>query len=343
MHFLEGTAVTLMDRLDAKSRRGSKPRCHVLTSGIPSEVAATLTRLIAPAAVVSNSDSWMPVGFEDIEEPQLHKAPRLLDAEKGNRLREWWLSPASRSGKTPNFDIAGTCVINSVRGLLLVEAKAHDEELHFERGGRKLKEGPADADRRASHDKIGEAIESAREGLASSTSLRWDISRDRCYQLSNRFAWAWKLTELGIPVVLVYLGFLRANEMRDRGEPLATHADWERLVLQHSRDVVPNDAWGRTFQCNGATITPLIRSIETFLPEQKPSEPRLVGRFEGGAVFVNEADGAFQVLIDEGTLNDLLAPEDQDDVDPRRTISFLTVEEREEYLSQRFSRKRNPD
>ena len=28
--------------------------------------------------------------------------------------------------------------------------------------------------------------------------------------MSNRFAWAWKLADLGVPVVLVYLGFFRA-------------------------------------------------------------------------------------------------------------------------------------
>ena len=49
----------------------------------------------------------------------------------------------------------------------------------------------------------------------------WALSSKRHYQLSNRFAWAWKLADLRLPVVLVYLGFLKANEMRKYGEPFA--------------------------------------------------------------------------------------------------------------------------
>ena len=37
--------------------------------------------------------------------------------------------------------------------------------------------------------------------------------------MSNRFAWAWKLASSSVPVVLIYLGFLRADEMRDKGKP----------------------------------------------------------------------------------------------------------------------------
>lgn len=157
-------------------------------------------------------------------------------------------------------------MIAGARGLLLVEAKAHDEELIFEASGRKLKGGADDADRRSSHEQIGEAIEGARKGLAAATSLEWGISRDRCYQLSNRFAWAWKLTEMGIPVVLVYLGFLRADEMRDRGSPFAVHGEWEHLVREHGSGIVPDEVWGRTWPCNGVTLTALINSMEIRLP-----------------------------------------------------------------------------
>lgn len=55
--------------------------------------------------------------------------------------------------------------------------------------------------------------------------LPWAISRDSRYQKSNRFAWACKLAGLGLPVVLMYLGFVRADEMRDRRAPLADAGD----------------------------------------------------------------------------------------------------------------------
>lgn len=57
--------------------------------------------------------------------------------------------------------------------------------------------------------------------------------------MSNRFAWSWKLTELGIPVVLIYLGFLRATEMADRGSAIVDEADWRRQVLSHSAALFP--------------------------------------------------------------------------------------------------------
>ena len=53
--------------------------------------------------------------------------------------------------------------------------------------------------------------------------------------MSNRFAWAWKLTDLGIPIVLVYLGFLGATEMKDNGQPLADAGAWESIVKRHSQ------------------------------------------------------------------------------------------------------------
>jgi len=58
-------------------------RCHLLTHGSPDEVAARLSFLAAPFAQVSSSDCWMPQGFDDIEEAQLHNAPRLVDPHMG--------------------------------------------------------------------------------------------------------------------------------------------------------------------------------------------------------------------------------------------------------------------
>jgi hypothetical protein len=83
--------------------------------------------------------------------------------------------------------------------------------------------------------------------------------------MSNRFAWAWKLTELGIPVVLVYLGFLKADEMRGRGKPFADAADWEHLVKEHSQPLFPPEIWGRQWTCGRRPLIPLIRSIDLSL------------------------------------------------------------------------------
>jgi hypothetical protein len=203
----------------------------------------------------------MPQGFTVPEEAQLNQAPRLLSSELGLRLAEWWLPADRETARTPNFDIASTCTIDAKAGLLLIEAKAHDVELKKEQAGRSLK-GDASEDRKEAHKTIGAAIEDARKGLSLATSLQWNISRDTHYQMSNRFAWMWKLAELGKPVVLIYLGFLNATEMANRGAPFPDHASWESLVLEHSKPLFPRAVWNRRWLVNGVALIPLIKSIE---------------------------------------------------------------------------------
>jgi hypothetical protein len=256
----------LVQRLGPKERRGSKPQCHFLTHGSANDIAARLSALTAPFATVSSEDRWMPQGFIDVEEAQLDKAPRLLDARVRQSLRSWWLAPASYGARTPNFDIASTCTIEGRHGLLLVEAKAHVEELNKEASGRRL-DSKSSEDRRLSHETIGAAIAAANAGLERATSLPWKIARDSHYQMSNRFAWAWKLTDLGIPVMLVYLGFLGATEMADQGRPFANHADWERLVVSHSKSLFPSQVWGQRWESSGQALIPLIRSYPSSLHE----------------------------------------------------------------------------
>jgi hypothetical protein len=203
----------------------------------------------------------MPQGFENIDEAQLDRVPGLLDAKIATQLREWWLATNTPNARTPNFDIASTCTIEGRPGLLLIEAKAHDEELNKEIA-RKILRKDASQGSITNHEKIAAAIVTAREGLHEATSLQWQISRDSHYQMSNRFAWSWKLTELGFAVALVYLGFLRAEEMKDKGNPFADHSDWERIVKAHSNPLFSPEAWNRQWTLNGKPFIPLIRSVE---------------------------------------------------------------------------------
>ena len=82
--------------------------------------------------------------------------------------------------------------------------------------------------------------------------------------MANRFAWSWKLTQLGYPVILVYLGFLGAEEMRKEGEqtPFASHAEWEGLVKAHSEPLFPAEVWDRQCVIHGQLVA-RICSIET--------------------------------------------------------------------------------
>lgn len=255
----------LLKRLGSKAQRGSKPRCHGLTHGSLEVVSARLTALVAPFAQVAPNDRWMPDGFADIEEAQLHLATRLLPLEVRKELGAWWLPANQQGARTPNFDIASTCTIAGVPGMLLIEAKAHERELTESAVGRALKAADPE-ERQASHRTIGAAIDSARTGLASATGLPWKISRDSHYQMSNRFAWTWKLAELGVPVVLVYLGFLHATDMSKPGEvPVPSKGRWEGMVRAHSEPLFPDEVWNRSWPVNGVPFIPLIRSIEQAL------------------------------------------------------------------------------
>ena len=167
--------------------------------------------------------------------------------------------------RTPNFDIAATCVVDGRPGMLLVEAKAHDNELIRESAGRKVTSSEPKEEqprRESSHKTIGAAIDEARAGLTSGTGLNFGISRDTCYQMSNRFASACKLTEMGYAVVLVYLGFLNANEMADQGEPFKMPVQWDSLVKTHSRPLFPVEVWNDKWNIHGRPFVPLIRSVE---------------------------------------------------------------------------------
>ena len=140
---------------------------------------------------------------------------------------------------------------------MLVEAKAHAAEL--KRAGHGI----------ANEQNLGRirgAIDEAKAALGKFGS-GWCLSCDSHYQLANRFAWSWKLASLGIPVVLVYLGFLNASEMADQGEPFRDTKAWERCVLGHSAGVVPPGVWEDGVDVSGTPLRAIIRSVELPLPE----------------------------------------------------------------------------
>lgn len=208
-----------LEALPKKERRGSCPRCVLLVDGGPDEVAQRLTDLVSfPGVSVSPGDAWMPRGkplyrngfWDDdlAKEVDLIKTNNLVSQGIQGALRSWWLAVA-RNARTPNWDIASTCEVEGRRGLLLVEAKAHENELSY---SGKSPPGASPNSQR-NHQQIGQTIAEANTRLELLTENAWGISRDTHYQLSNRFAWAWKLASLGVPVVLVYLGFLNAAEM----------------------------------------------------------------------------------------------------------------------------------
>lgn len=165
-------------------------------------------------------------------------------------MRDWWRADPRPETRTPNWDIASTCLIDGQRGLLLVEAKAHRGELS--NGGKRFNK----KSNKENHERIGRAIAEANECLRSATKLDWNPSSTYCYQMSNRFAWAWKLCSLGYSVALVYLGFIDANEMT---LPFYDEDEWVKFVKEHSARLFPAEIWGRNIRINGASLMPIIR------------------------------------------------------------------------------------
>lgn len=245
-----------MKNLSPDKLRGSLLRCLLLT-GLPrkktAEVLTSFLRL--PNVVISYNDVWAPRGLKDYKETTLMDSIDFLPRDKCKALVEWWLEKP-RGARLPNWDIASTCTIEGVRGLLLVEAKAHHKELS-EAG----KSQPTTFNGRMNHDHIGIAIEQANSGLRGS-SKDWALTRDSHYQLSNRFAWTWKLADLGIPVVLVYLGFLNAMEMFDQGQPFENKKGWDICIRNYAKNIVPDDAWERKLEINNIPVWFLIRSMQ---------------------------------------------------------------------------------
>jgi hypothetical protein len=250
--------------LKSNEQRGSKPRCHLLTDGSPEQVSKRLTDLIKPWGKVDVTDRWMPHGFEDITEAQLGKKDNLLGPTVGKSLVNWWL--AVSEGRVPHWDIASTCTIEGSPGLLLVEAKAYDGELIEAEAGKTYDKEESEGSRR-NRLQIASCMEEANVSLSAQTKVKtpWALSIEHHYQMSNRFAWSWKLTELGFPVVLIYLGFLNAEEMRDKGLPFGDYRSWERLVLSHSDPLFDETIWDQRWLLNGKPFIPLIKSYQQSL------------------------------------------------------------------------------
>jgi hypothetical protein len=238
--------------LKSREQRGSRARCLLMTTGPREVVAARLTALAEPFAVVDPArHTWMPGGVEAPREARLGEAPQFLAFGHREQLLGWWLSERQRAN-SPNWDLAATATIGSREGLILVEAKAHSGELS--------RSGCA-ATNMANAQRIPRAIQETNAEL-NGVLPGWSLSAATRYQLANRFAWGWRIATLGVPVVLVYLGFLDAEEMTGPGREAFRSADgWEGSVRDYAHGIVPADAWERMLPAAEGGLVPLIRSV----------------------------------------------------------------------------------
>ena len=131
--------------------------------------------------------------------------------------------------RTPTWDIASTCTVSGQAGLLLVEAKAHSKELSS-----RSRCGATPANRK----QIENALQEADAGLSTASGGSWRLFAEHKLQLANRFAWTWKLATFGVPVVLLYLGFLDAVEKKDMGNRFENLDDWKSTLSKHCQGVI---------------------------------------------------------------------------------------------------------
>lgn len=210
---------------------------------------------------------WQPMGHAAPMEARLERfGPMAIpDHPAWPALADWWLKH-KRGANTPNWDIAVQCEVDGEPGLILVEAKANDSELSTfgKRFDPKLSTRSTE-----NHERIGGAIEEARAQLVVHVP-GISIDRDKHYQLSNRLAFGWKLASLGIPTVLVYLGFTGDEGIRNAGKPFSNERHWQDVFTAHLNAVCPSSILNRALEIGPAKLWVLALSRERLKDSPEP-------------------------------------------------------------------------
>ena len=63
---------------------------------------------------------------------------------------------------------------------------------------------------------------------------------------------------LGVPIVLLYLGFLDAREMQDSGDLFQSEDVWRDVMRDYCRSVVDESCWTRTLNVEGTPLMPML-------------------------------------------------------------------------------------
>ena len=215
---------------DLDKRRGSRPRCVLLVDGTRRAVAARLTDLVGlPEVAVSPNDFWMPRGKpiktgkgwdkEPVAEARLDRSAEFVAPEVRRKLRDWWLEIV-RGANTPNWDLATTCTIGKRR------AAPGGSQGPFERVVKRGQAGAPHGERmekpRADRpgNRAGECRSRARHGATLGAIEGQPLSARQSVRV---------VLEAGTArgaVVLLYLGFLNAEDMEQDGAPFRSVGDW---------------------------------------------------------------------------------------------------------------------
>lgn len=195
---------------------------------------------------------WTETDVEKYLRTQRHQSGIVVDPE-------WWFPYKTNLNRRPMWDMFCHLLVKGKPGLLLVEAKAHLGELS--ELDHKSPPDPKSARARANDYCVRLRLCEASLGLTDLGIGRFRLSADSHYQLSNRLAYLWKLASDGVPVILLYLGWLKSPDWPK--DPFRDARHWEQIVVDHMKTVAPKEFIGRTFPTNsGGTMQMIVRSLD---------------------------------------------------------------------------------
>lgn len=254
-------------------------RMHVLDLLDSPEFLPTLRSMVVDVGFqIDGTATWQPKGrHNDRESVLTGTEDPFLSSSQRTALTDWWLVH-KRGAKLPTWDLVSTALSSSgAKALILVEAKAHASE--FSTSGkikslRKTLEEQARTD--ANHERIAEAIKEASAALGA-TVRDVALTQDISYQFANRLAFAWKLASMGIPVALVYLGFIGDTAISRPGDFFASDEEWRTAFVSHTAPHFPSAMLGQEIVCGAASFWLAVRSLPVRRISPDASERRVLG------------------------------------------------------------------
>jgi hypothetical protein len=155
-----------------------------------------LNRRVIKAAGTGTRIDWLDFGYTGMrKQPDAElKGLDFLPGQKYRKVRSAWRTFWPPGGK-PNWDAVGWLHRSRGKDLLLVEAKAHVNEL----------ESTCQAKSAASRRRITRALEEAKEFLGAREEAVWTKN---FYQYANRLTTLYFLNTHGVPSRLVLIYFL---------------------------------------------------------------------------------------------------------------------------------------
>lgn len=241
-------------------RRDRGSRKHVLDLLERGAFAARMAQVFTGTPVsLADSPCPQPASRKDKSEWGEYDAEAYLKCRPvkdwaGSLPSRWWVKGR---GTRPTWDLLCHVLVSGKPGLLLVEAKAHEAELDW--AGKRLSPSPPLASK-DNHAQISGCIREADAALNKLCDGVFDLDVSSHYQLANRVAYAWKLADLGLPVVLLYLGF--TGDTYFHADYIRDDAQWQRVMGGYLQGVVPPQFPERLHPLTGGgSLQMLVRSV----------------------------------------------------------------------------------